>query len=98
MRLRWREISGYFLIILASCFWGSSASLGKILMQSGLSTMELMQLRSVISAIIIIALLLMVARSHLRVTASDLPGLLLFAIPGLALVNVSYYYAVRTLP
>src|SRR5437879_4546204 len=98
MQSRWREASGYLLIVCASCFWGSSATLGKILMRRGLSTFALMQIRSAISSIVILALLGIAAPRHLRIKAAELPALLLFAIPGLALVNVSYYYAVRVLP
>lgn len=67
-------------------------------MQHGLSTVMLMQVRSIISAAIVIILLLAFSRSHLRIKLKDLPALLLLAIPGLALVNVSYYHAVKLLP
>lgn len=67
-------------------------------MQHGLSTVMLMQVRSVISAVIVIVLLQAFSRRHLRIKLKDLPGLLLLAIPGLALVNVSYYHAVKLLP
>lgn len=67
-------------------------------MQHGLSTVMLMQVRSVISAAIVTVLLALFSQSHLRIKLKDFPGLLLLAIPGLALVNVSYYHAVKLLP
>jgi drug/metabolite transporter (DMT)-like permease len=98
MKLNWNEVAGYGLIVLASCFWGGSASLGKSMMQKGISTFQLMQLRSVISAVIVLVLLALFGRKHLRIRYGDLPLLLLLSLPGLALVNASYYYAIKTMP
>ena len=98
MKIHWSEVTGYVLIVVASSFWGGSATLGKTLMQKGLSTAMLMQTRSLVSALILITLLFVLARKHLKIRLSDLPGFILLAIPGLALVNVSYYYAIRLLP
>lgn len=98
MKLNWREATGYGLIVIASCFWGGAASLGKTLMQNGISTIQLMQIRSVISAVLIWLLLLALARQHLRIQLRDLPAFLLLSLPGLALVNASYYYAIKMMP
>lgn len=98
IKVKWEEVWGYLIIIVASSFWGSAASLGKRLMLQGVSTFALMQVRSVITSSILLIALLLFSRRHLRVTRKDLPGLFLLAIPGLALVNASYYYAIRVLP
>src|SRR5215831_8601899 len=98
MKINWNEAVGYGLIMIASCFWGGAASIGKHLFQSGISTGELMQIRSVVSAFILIPLLALFGRKHLRIQWSDLWGLALLSLPGLVLVNASYYYAVRLLP
>ncbi len=93
----WRETTGYILIILASCFFGGSASLGKTLMNNGLSTIMLMEIRSVITSVVLLPALLLVGRKHLQVDSKDWILFLLLGIPGIALVNSSYYYAVKTL-
>jgi drug/metabolite transporter (DMT)-like permease len=98
MKPKWNEGAGYILIVAAACFWGASASLGKTMMQNGLSTSMLMQARSVLSFLILFPFLLLIAPRHLKIQLSDIPGLLLLAIPGLVLVNASYYYAVKVLP
>lgn len=98
MKIHWHETVGYIMIVTASCFWGGAASFGKQLMQAGLSTVQLMEVRSVISSLVLLILLGLFARKHLRIRGSDLPGLTLLAIPGLALVNASYYQAVQLLP
>lgn len=98
MKISWREVSGYLLIVVASCFWGGSASLGKSLFQAGMSTAQLMQVRSVMSAVVITVILALFRRKHFRIQPRDLWGLLLLAIPGLVVVNASYYQAVKMLP
>lgn len=98
MKSKWEQVGGYGLIVVASCFWGSSASLGKKIMQSGISTFTLMEIRSVISATILLILLAALAPKHLRIKRNDWPGLILLALPGLALVNASYYNAIRLIP
>lgn len=98
MKINWHIVTGYLMVMVASSFWGGSATLGKTLMQRGLPTVMLMEVRSILSAGFLVAALCIFARKHLRISAADLPGLILLAIPGLALVNASYYYAVKLLP
>jgi drug/metabolite transporter (DMT)-like permease len=97
VKVDWRETTGYILIILASCFFGGSASLGKTLMKSGLSTIMLMEVRSVVTTIILLPILILFGRKHLVVHRKDWVLFLLLGIPGIALVNASYYFAVKTL-
>lgn len=98
MKINWEEAGGYGLIVAASCFFGGSASLGKTLMLNGISTMMLMEIRSIVTSLALLPFLLIFAHSHLRIEKSDIVPFLLLGIPGLALVNGSYYYAVKTLP
>lgn len=98
MKIRWNETAGYLMIITASCFWGGAASFGKTLMLGGISTIRLMEIRSVVSTLVVLILLALFGRKHLRIHVADLPGLVLLAIPGLALVNASYYQAVQMMP
>ena len=97
MRINWKETAGYLLIILASCFFGGSASLGKTLMRDGLSTVMLMQIRSVLTTTVLFPFLLAFGRRHIKVQKEAFPLFVALAVPGLALVNASYYYAVKTL-
>ncbi|HSE40472.1 MAG TPA: DMT family transporter [Acidobacteriota bacterium] len=98
MTRRWREVSGYLLIMLASCFWGGAATLGKMLFREGITTAQLMQIRSVFTAIILFPALAIFSWRHLSIRARDLFGLLLLALPGLVVVNASYYQAVKMMP
>jgi drug/metabolite transporter (DMT)-like permease len=97
MKIDWRETTGYIFIILASCFFGASASIGKSLMQHEVSTIMLMQTRSIMTGLILIPLLLLFGRKHLKIHGKDWILFILLAIPGIALVNSSYYYAVKLL-
>jgi len=98
MKISWREVSDYLLIIVAACFWGGSAIFGKSLFRAGMSTGQLMQVRSVMSAAVIAVILAVFARQHFKIQLRDLWGLLLLAIPGLVVVNASYYQAVKMMP
>ena len=66
-------------------------------MQSGLSTIMLMETRSAITSLILLPSLLLLGRKHLKIDRNHWISFLLLAIPGLALVNASYYYAVKVL-
>ena len=98
MNIKWSEATGYTLIILAACFFGGSASLGKALMKGGISTIQLMEIRSLVTAGALLPVLILFGRSHFRIQKKDIFLFLLLGIPGLALVNASYYYAVKILP
>ena len=97
MKIDWRETIGYIFIILASCFFGGSASLGKRLMQEGVSTIQLMQTRSLVTSFALFPALLVLGRRHLQIKGKDAFLFLLLGIPGIALVNASYFYAVSLL-
>lgn len=90
-------VAGYACIVLAACFWGGSSSLGKHLLQAGVSTVTLTEARTVVSALVVLATLGAVARPRLRIRRGDVPLLLLSGV-GLALVNLFYYEAVKRLP
>src|SRR5262249_5905684 len=94
---RGRVTAGYALIVLAACFWGGSTSFGKHLLEAGVSTTALMEMRSVVSGAIVLGVLATVAPGRLRVRARELP---LLAVAGVlfALVNLSYYEAIKPLP
>lgn len=98
MNERWRHTIGYIMIMLSSCFWGGSASFGKTLMHGGISTIRLMEIRSVLTSSFLILFLTVFSRKQLKIAIADLPILVLLAIPGLALVNASYYKAVDLMP
>ncbi len=66
-------------------------------MNSGLSTIMLMEIRSVITSVVLLPALLLFGRKHLVVDRKDWVLFLLLGIPGIALVNASYYFAVKTL-
>jgi drug/metabolite transporter (DMT)-like permease len=97
VKIDWQETIGYVLIILAACFFGASASLGKSLMQNGVTTIMLMETRSLVTSIVLLPVLLVVGRKHLQFDRKDAGLFLLLGIPGIALVNASYYYAVKLL-
>jgi drug/metabolite transporter (DMT)-like permease len=97
VKIDWRETIGYIFIVLASAFFGASASLGKSLMQNGMSTFMLMETRAIVTSLIVFPTLILIGRKHLKIERIHIVTFILLAIPGLALVNASYYYAVKVL-
>lgn len=92
-----RTVVGYASILLAACFWGGSASLGKRLLEAGVPTMMLMEVRTLVSGGVLVGALAARSPARLRVPARDLPLLAVYGV-SLAGVNVSYYEAIRWLP
>ena len=92
-----RTVVGYASILLAACFWGGSASLGKRLLAAGVPTTMLMEVRTLLSGGVMVGALALRSPARLRVSSRDLPLLVVYGV-SLAGVNVSYYEAVRGLP
>lgn len=57
----------------------------------------LMETRSVVTSLVLLPCLLLFGRRHLPVSRKHFGSFLLLGIPGIALVNASYYYAVKML-
>jgi len=66
-------------------------------MQQDVSTIMLMQIRSLVTGFVLFPLLLLFGRKHLFVARKHWIYFVLLGIPGIALVNSSYYYAVKLL-
>ena len=92
-----QTLVGYACIVLAACFWGGSSSLGKHLLQAGVSTVMLTEARTVVSALVVLTTLGTMSRPRLRIRGGDVPMLVLSGV-GLAAVNLFYYEAVKRLP
>jgi drug/metabolite transporter (DMT)-like permease len=98
-------IRGYLFIAAATFFWGFSATLGRAvftgrLFASGralrpIEPLILAQSRTSIALLILLPILLLKARSSLRVRSSHLAQFFLLGILGLAASNYFYYLAIQ---
>lgn len=85
---------GYLCVLGAALLWASSAAIGKSLFAEGVTPLELAQVRSLVGALGLAAVLALAAPGRLRVRPRDLPLLLLLGGLVMALVQLAYFYAI----
>jgi len=84
---------GYVYVVLAALLWASSGSAAKFLFLGGLSPFQLVQLRSTISAALLLLWLLAAKRSLLKIKRKDLVYFFLLGI-SLGATQFTYLYAI----
>jgi drug/metabolite transporter (DMT)-like permease len=77
--------------------WGLNGSMGRSLLDDGVSALRLSQLRSFGSWVILVAVLAAWRPGLLRVERRDIPALAFLGVAGLALVHATYFLAIERL-
>jgi len=93
-----RLVLGYGLALAGAALYGLGGVIAKRAFEVGILPSELAQLRAMFSFLVLLPLLALFGRAHLRVRRSDLPLLALFGALGIAAVNVMYYESISRLP
>src|SRR3970040_1373405 len=89
---------GYAMVATAAALFAVNGSVSKVVLDSGLSSVDLAQIRASSAALGLLAFLLASAPPNLRVTRRDLLFLLAFGVVGVALVQWLYFVAIHNLP
>jgi drug/metabolite transporter (DMT)-like permease len=89
---------GYTMVAVAATLFAVNGSVSKVVLGSGLSSLELAQIRNTSAAILFLAFLLVVAPARLRVGRRELLFLIAFGLIGIALVQWLYFVAIEHLP
>jgi len=89
---------GYIMVATAATLFAVNGSVSKVVLGSGLSSLELAQIRNTSAAILFLAFLLVVAPGRLRVGRRELVFLIAFGLVGIALVQWLYFVAIENLP
>ena len=89
---------GYVMVATAATLFAVNGSVSKVVLSSGLSSLELAQIRNTFAALLFLAFLLVVAPSRLRVDRRELLFLVAFGLVGIALVQWLYFVALEHLP
>ena len=89
---------GYAMVATAATLFAVNGSVSKVVLGSGLSSLELAQIRNTFAALLFLAFLLVVAPSRLRVGRRELLFLVAFGLVGIALVQWLYFVAIENLP
>ena len=93
-----RAVTGYALVWTAAILFGVNGTVAKVVLESGISSLELTQIRSVGAAVGLAAALAVARPGSLRVSRSELPYLALFGVTGVAFVQWLYFVAIHRLP
>lgn len=85
------------MVTLASALFAVNGTVSKVVLQSGISSLRLTEVRCTGALIGFVAIALL-RGSSLRFRVRELPFLLLFGVFGIALVQLLYFLAIKRLP
>ncbi len=93
-----RPLLGYAMVWTAATLFAINGTVSKVILESGVSSLRLAQIRSTGAVVVLGVLVLLAARRTLRVGRDELKFLALYGIAGLALVQLLYFLSIRRLP
>jgi drug/metabolite transporter (DMT)-like permease len=93
-----RPAIGYAMIVSAAVLFAVNGTVSKVVLQSGISSVELTQARATGGFLGFALLLAATRRRSLRLTRRELPYLVVFGIAGVALVQWLYFVSIGRLP
>src|SRR5687767_10673634 len=93
-----RPAIGYAMVISAALLFAVNGTVSKVVLSSGISSLELTQVRATGAFVGFALALAIVRRSSLRVGLRELPYLVVFGIAGVAFVQWLYFVAIDRLP
>src|SRR5919202_1205831 len=92
-----RSLFGVSLVLLATALFAVNGTVSKVILESGLSSLRLAQVRSTGALLGLVLGLAVLSPRRLRVRRSELPLLAVFGVCGLALVQWFYFVAIHRL-
>ena len=93
-----RPAIGYAMVLTAALLFAVNGTVSKVVLHSGISSLELTQVRATGACLGFFLLLVLTRRQSLRVTRRELPYLVVFGIAGVAFVQWLYFVAIDRLP
>ena len=93
-----RPAIGYAMVISAALLFALNGTVSKVVLQSGISSLELTQVRATGAFLAFALVLAATRRESLRLTRRELPYLVVFGIAGVALVQWLYFVSIGRLP
>jgi drug/metabolite transporter (DMT)-like permease len=93
-----RPAVGYAMVLSAALLFALNGTVSKVVLQSGISTLELTQVRALGAFLGFALLLAATGRARLRLTRRELPYLVVFGVAGVALVQWLYFVSIGRLP
>jgi drug/metabolite transporter (DMT)-like permease len=93
-----RPLLGYAMVWTAALLFAVNGTVSKVILESGVSSLRLAELRSIGAALGLAVLVALVSPRELRVSKAELPHLALLGVAGLAFVQWFYFLAIERLP
>ena len=93
-----RPAVGYAMVIAAALLFALNGTVSKVVLQSGISPLELTQVRATGAFLGFAVVLALTRRGSLRLRQREVPYLIVFGIAGVALVQWLYFVAIGRLP
>jgi drug/metabolite transporter (DMT)-like permease len=93
-----RPAVGYAMVLAAALLFGINGTVSKVVLGSGITSLELTQMRSVGAAVGFLVVVLALRPASLRAGRRELAFLLLFGVAGVAFVQWFYFVAIHRLP
>ena len=88
---------GYALTATGAALFALGGVMARKLLDDGVSPLHLVELRSVLTLVLLAAFLAVTDRERLRIRRADVPALALLGIGGLAAVQTTYFAAIERL-
>jgi drug/metabolite transporter (DMT)-like permease len=92
---RQRPLLGYAMVVSAASLWAVSGVVIKVILQSGLSSYRLAELRSAGGAVLFLGAVVVTRPQALRFERRELPWLAAFGVLGLAFVQFFYFVGIE---
>ncbi len=93
-----RPLVGYAMVIAAALLFAVNGTVSKVVLSSGISSLELVQVRSTGAFLGFLLVLAVFDRGSLRLTRAELPLLIAYGVLGVALVQWLYFLSIHRLP
>jgi drug/metabolite transporter (DMT)-like permease len=93
-----RPAVGYLMVSSAALLFALNGTVSKVVLQSGISSLELTQARATGAGLGFALLLAVTRRPSLRLSRRELPYLVVFGIAGVAFVQWLYFVSIGRLP
>lgn len=93
-----RPLVGYAMVMVAAVLFAVNGTVSKVVLASGISSLELVQVRSTGAFLGFVLVLAVFDRGSLRLTRAELPWLVAYGVLGVALVQWFYFLSIHRLP
>src|SRR3954468_18197627 len=93
-----RSLAGVGFVAAAACLFAVNGTVSKLVLESGVSALHLVEIRSAGAAVVLCLAALARDRRSLRLARRDLLFLVAYGVLGVALVQWLYFVAIARIP